>query len=246
MFNKGETVGDISRHIGMCKHVVSRTLEKAGLRHIKRMASRNPERDEAVAKAYAGGMPNAEIMAQFGICQASIPAIVRRVGNGLIRYQGYRAKATDPAVAKRVMELWDSGESLYRIMKQMGLSLWMATKLIKQNGAIVERRPMSGEKHQAWKGGRTMSHGYVYVKVADDDPHADMRDARGYCFEHRLVMARKLGRSLREDETVHHKDDDHTNNKPDNLQLRQGRHGKGAAFKCADCGSHNIVPVDLG
>lgn len=30
-----------------------------------------------------------------------------------------------------------------------------------------------------------------------------------------------------------------------NLQLRQGNHGKGAAFQCADCGSHNIKAVDI-
>ena len=92
--------------------------------------------------------------------------------------------------------------------------------------------------------------GYVLLLVREDDPlypMAQMKttDAR-YCFEHRLVMARHLGRLLRDDETVHHVDDrDRQNNDISNLQLRQGKHGKGAAFRCADCGSHNVVPVPL-
>ena len=31
----------------------------------------------------------------------------------------------------------------------------------------------------------------------------------------------------------------------DNLQLRQGRHGKGTVMKCADCGSHNIISTPI-
>jgi hypothetical protein len=45
--------------------------------------------------------------------------------------------------------------------------------------------------------------------------------------EHRMVMARKIGRELFPEETVHHKDGDRVNNDPSNLELWSSRHGRG-------------------
>ncbi len=44
---------------------------------------------------------------------------------------------------------------------------------------------------------------------------------------------------------VDHINGDKLDNRPENLQVRQGRHGKGSVFRCNDCGSHDVRPVKL-
>ena len=62
-----------------------------------------------------------------------------------------------------------------------------------------------------------ITNGYRYVPVPADERHLT-GDAR-YAAEHRLVMARLLGRSLRREENVHHRNGDRLDNRPQNLEL---------------------------
>jgi HNH endonuclease len=72
------------------------------------------------------------------------------------------------------------------------------------------------EHNYFWSGGRTQDEdGYWLVKVWDH-PHAT---ATGYVREHRLVMERELGRYLEPGEVVHHRDGNHENNDPTNLEV---------------------------
>lgn len=57
-----------------------------------------------------------------------------------------------------------------------------------------------------WKG-KKKHRGYVQILLASDDPMYSMADQRGYVLEHRLVMARHLGRPLLRSEIVHHRPD---------------------------------------
>lgn len=66
-----------------------------------------------------------------------------------------------------------------------------------------------GERNHRWKGGEYTHKGYIISRV----------DTKTYASQHRLVMEQMLGRKLRPEEVVHHKDRNRSNNSPDNLQL---------------------------
>lgn len=92
--------------------------------------------------------------------------------------------------------------------------------------------------------------GYVVAQMHPDDPFAAMGSAKPgkntlRIAVHRYVMARHLGRCLLQGETVHHINGDRTDNRLENLQLRQGNHGMGAVFRCCDCGSENVEATPL-
>jgi HNH endonuclease len=160
-------------------------------------------------------------------------------------------KVLPPEQRQIVIDTYATGNSTTAIAARLGCTVALVTRTLEVAG--VARRPKGfrhGEKHHAWVGGRHVRDGYVRVWLSADDPLVSMAQRHGtsgggYVFEHRLVMAKHLGRPLLKSETVHHKNNDTQNNDISNLQLRQGRHGKGAAFKCADCGSCNIVSAPL-
>ena len=85
---------------------------------------------------------------------------------------------------------------------------------------------LSGEKSPNWKGGRNKTQqGYILIKVFSSDFFYPMANINGYVLEHRLVMAKKLGRCLQSWEPVHHKGirysdiRNRSDNLDDNLEL---------------------------
>lgn len=60
-----------------------------------------------------------------------------------------------------------------------------------------------------WKRGHFMQNGYRQLTLPDGR----------YVAEHRLIMEQQLGRPLRSDEHVHHRDGDRLNNEPANLAI---------------------------
>lgn len=83
----------------------------------------------------------------------------------------------------------------------------------------LKRRHWIGSNHPSWKGGRKTYNGYVFILLPADDFFRPMADSAGYVREHRLVMAKYLGRNLQSWEIVHHKNQDRTDNRLENLQL---------------------------
>lgn len=75
--------------------------------------------------------------------------------------------------------------------------------------------PGKREDHHWWKGGRSIdAHGYVLLNLPD-----------GRKKEHIVVAERMIGRRLRPNECVHHKDENRQNNAESNLEvMTKGAH----------------------
>lgn len=156
-----------------------------------------------------------------------------------------------PDEIKTAKELYESGMTFKQVATLLGRSdIGIIRNITKYYPEII-RSNVLGPGGPHWKGGKSIdTQGYVQVWVSNDDPMIEMAvvskgGSSKYIPEHRLTMARKLGRVLLRTETVHHIDGNRQNNSPENLQLRQGKHGKHVVMCCLDCGSRNISYAGL-
>jgi Homeodomain-like domain/HNH endonuclease len=138
-----------------------------------------------------------------------------------------------------VAQLVAEGVSFQKIADRIGRSHSFVSRIVKKFN--IQKSQRMGPDSTGWRGGVYKdSGGYMREWVPLDDPLRVMSLSTGHVLQHRLVMARHLGRPLMRNETIHHIDGDKTNNILSNLQLRHGKHGKHEVRYCEDCGSANI------
>lgn len=220
-YQSGESIRKIAARLHVRTAAVIETLDAAGIERWG-AGSRRRFDDQAarqMADAYEAGTPITRIAEQHGTNATTIANYLKRQGVEL-RDNMLPHFWTADRVAEAAFR-YEDGESQQQIAGAMGCSQAGVSYALTRAGVQIrsEGRPR-GENHGSWKGGRRVNdHGYVEVKLPPGDPMISMLNSNGYVPEHRLVMARKLGRPLLPGERPHHKNTIRTNNLPGNLEL---------------------------
>lgn len=192
---------------------------------------------------YEAGRTMAELAKKYSCNARTVSTAIKRAG-GTLRPLGRPSLWDEHSTAQVIVE-YRAGRDVREIAADLGVDYQAVRAKLKRERVMPISPRLKRASHGSWRGGRITTEGYVYIKPADEDLTYCRPNSNGYVAEHRLVVAKALGRKLLPTETVHHKNGVRGDNRLENLQLRQGNHGKGSSWACADCGSHNLTPVEI-
>lgn len=247
-YRRGETVRNLAKSYRIRTDAVSALLAErnvplhpGGRAHPR---FRTDEQCQEVAAMYRETPDLRRIAVHFGCSVTPVQKALRRVG--VTPQAGRRPFWTEARDVKLTQLHREGGLSREEIAHELGTTRVKVNARLQVLGLVKPRSRPTGPASPMWRGGRYVSkYGYVLIDpLPEDKAHLPPRHAR-YVQEHRLVMARSLGRPLRRSESVHHINGDRADNRLENLQLRQGQHGAGVVMTCNACGSHDVTPREI-
>jgi hypothetical protein len=153
-----------------------------------------------------------------------------------------------------IISEYQAGSSMRKLGAKHNVSWQTIRNRLREKNVPIRSRgheKRGGINSHKWNGGITKDNqGYVWLHT--DLVEEEFRSMaqkgtvtsaghRSYVSQHRLEVAKNIGRLLENNETVHHINGNKSDNSIQNLQLRKGNHGSGQKYCCGDCGSQNII-----
>jgi hypothetical protein len=207
-----------AQELGVNDRTVYRVLMNYGVAVQKDKGKRRLFSGERLAELiheYEAGESASSLAKKHGCALWTILSALEKAGIDIRRLARMSKDEIDEA-----RRLYESGLTFKQVGKKLGRADASIIRVLTRHYPEIIRSDIVGPGGPHWKGGRFSHKGYIYVWVApDDELVGGMRNQHGYALEHRVVMARKLGRLLLPQENVHHLNGEKGDNREENLEL---------------------------